>query len=478
VPAARPILVVWTAIVAYGAGLASLSVLRHEAFSTGRFDLGNMVQAVWSTAHGDPLAATSLSGEQFVRLGAHFDPILLLFALPWRLWPSPSLLLTAQALLVALGALPVFWLARKHLASERAALGFALAYLLLPPLQWMTLSEFHPVALATPLLLFAFWYLDEERLLAFAVFAALAAATKEHVPLAVAGLGLWYAFSRRRPWPGLAIAAAGVAVCALAVGIVIPHFSPEGGSSFYDRYSEVGGSPRGALETAVTDPGQLLGELGERRDGVYLFQLLLPLAGLPLVAPFVLVGAAPELALNLLSKVPTQSSIHFHYSATVLAAFAAAAVLGAARLARGRQAMAGRLAAVAVGLSLAANYALGPLPIWQAFPGGETLATTRHLVNEHDRISARALDLIPAGAVVSASNSLGGHLSERERFLSFPRLGDAAWVAVDETRPGNADRLEPLPYAAAIARLRRDPGWRLVFQRDGVLVFRRAIVGG
>jgi hypothetical protein len=34
-------------ITAYAAGFAALSVLRHEAFVTGRFDLGNMVQAVW-----------------------------------------------------------------------------------------------------------------------------------------------------------------------------------------------------------------------------------------------------------------------------------------------------------------------------------------------------------------------------------------------------------------------------------------------
>ena len=62
-----------------------------------------------------------------------------------------------------------------HASTSRRsapALGFALAYLLYPATQWVTLSEFHPVALACPLLLFAFWYLDEDRLVPFAVFAA------------------------------------------------------------------------------------------------------------------------------------------------------------------------------------------------------------------------------------------------------------------------------------------------------------------
>src|SRR5205809_1063274 len=140
------------------------------------------------------------------RLGAHVDPILVVFAPLWWLWPHPSLLLTAQALAVALGALPVFWLAQKHTGSDRAALGFSLAYLIFPATEWMTLNEFHPVALACPLLLFAIWYLDEERLLPFALFALLAALTREEVPIVIAGLGIWYAIAHRRWLAGTAIA--------------------------------------------------------------------------------------------------------------------------------------------------------------------------------------------------------------------------------------------------------------------------------
>ena len=158
VPTARAVLV--AGMTAYAAGFAALSVARHSAFVTGRFDLGNMVQAVWSTAHGHPLRMTNLHGDQISRLAAHVDPILVLFAPLWWIWPSPNMLLVVQAALIGLGALPIFLLARKHLASARVGVGFALAYLLYPATGWLALNEFHPVALATPLLLFAFWYLD------------------------------------------------------------------------------------------------------------------------------------------------------------------------------------------------------------------------------------------------------------------------------------------------------------------------------
>src|SRR3954468_3766733 len=169
-----PLTVLWAAIAAWAAGFASLSLLRQRAFATGRFDLGNMVQAVWSTAHGHPLRVTNLHGDQALRLAAHVDPVLVLFAPLWWLWPSPDLLLVAQSVAIALGAWPVYWLARKHLGSQRAGLGFALAYLLYPPTTWLALNEFHPGGLAMPALLFAFWYLDEDRLAPFAGFALFA----------------------------------------------------------------------------------------------------------------------------------------------------------------------------------------------------------------------------------------------------------------------------------------------------------------
>src|SRR4249919_1518810 len=222
---ASPPFLLWSAIAAFAAGFSALSVLRHRAFQTGRFDLGNMVQAVWSTAHGHPLQVTGLRGDEISRLAAHFDPALAAFASLWLVWPSPDSLLVAQAIAVALGAIPVFWLARKHLDSQRAGLGFALAYLLYPPTQWLTLNEFHPVALACPLLLFAFWYLDEGRLLPFALFGLLAATTKEEVALVVAGLGSWYALARRRRIEGALIVLGGVAVSALAIEVVIAHFN-------------------------------------------------------------------------------------------------------------------------------------------------------------------------------------------------------------------------------------------------------------
>jgi uncharacterized membrane protein len=467
-PSARVTVV--AAAAAFGAGYAALSVLRYRAFATGRFDLGNMVQAVWWTAHGHPLRMTNLHGEQISRLAAHVDPLLAVFGPLWWIWPSPNLLLVAQALAVATGAFPVYWLARKHLGSPRAGLGFALVYLLYPATGWLTLNEFHPVALATPLLLFAFWFLDNDRLAAFALCAVPAAASKEEIGLVIAGFGLWYVLARGQTAVGLGIALLGCAWSAIAIAVVIPHFHTAGESDFYGRYSEVGGSAAGIVKTTFTHPGRIVHAAFGARDLRYLLELVLPLAGLCLLAPLVLIAALPELAVNLLSATPTQTSIHFHYTAGLIPPLVAAAVLGAKRLSRWTLAV----AMVAVVAALVGNYRLGPIPGWRHVPGGSKFQATAARVTEHDRIAARALKLIPKSAVVSATNTLGSHLSARRRVLSFPYVQDATWIAADETQPGYADRYAPLPTALALAALRRNPDWRLVFEDDGVLVFNRA----
>jgi uncharacterized membrane protein len=468
-PGARPLL--WSAIGTYAVGFGALSVLRHRAFGTGRFDLGNMVQAVWSTAHGHPLQITGLRGDQISRLGAHFDPILAAFTPLWLVWPSPDMLLVTQAVAVALGALPVFWLARKHLGGERAGVGFALAYLVYPPTEWLTVNEFHPVALACPLLLFAIWYLDEGCLLPFGAFALAAATTKEEIALVVAALGVWYALAHARPVAGAAVAGAGVAAALVAIEVVIPQFKRAGSSSFFTRYSEVGSTPGGIVHTALTDPWKIVTTAFTARGLGYLARLVLPLGALVLLAPLALIAALPELAVNLLSAATTQTSIRFHYTAGLIPVLVAAAIFGAKRLQRLRPRL--PVATGVLALALVSSYLLGPIPVWRYFPGGQEHQAQAASVSEHDRIAARALQLIPSRAVVSATNSLGAHLSARRRVLSFPYLEDARWVAADETAPGYADRLAPLPTAVQLSWLRGNPEWRLVFERDGILIFQR-----
>lgn len=452
--------VVRAVALAWGVVFAALGALVHESFLSARYDLGNYVQAIDNTAHGRLLEATTQHGDQFTRLGVHVEPILLLFAPIWRLWPSPLLLVVLQPLVLAAGALPTYWLARKHLGSERQASVFAAAYLLYPATQWNAAGDFHPVSLAPSFLLFAIWYLDEDQLRRAVPFLVLAAATKEHIPLLIAWLGVLYWARHRRHVAAVTIVGASLTWFAVAAFVLLPHFAPPGVDLFADRYGGVGGSPARLAETIVLNPARIAAELGAD-DVAYALFVAIPLCGLFLFQPLLAAGAAPELTLSILSSRPEQTSIGAQYTASLIAFLVAASILGAARLSGP---MRRRAVRYLVGVS-----ALAALisPLWSAPFSIAALTSAKH------DAQAAAVDLVPSGAPVSATNHLGAHLSARRRVYGFPQRAQATWVVVDADDAVVADVPDRRAFRRALLQLRRDARFRLVYSRERVQVFRR-----
>jgi len=451
-------------------------VTARSAFATyqlPRYDLGNMVQAVWSTAHGRPLEVTHSTGEQAVRLASHVDPILALLAPLWIAAPSPLTLVAVQIGACALGALPVFWLGRRHLDSERAAALLALAYLMYPWLAWTAVEAFHPVTLAIPLLLFAVWFLDSGRLWAFAAFAVLAATTGELMGLAIGGLGVWYWLAHGQRRTGLAIAACGIGWTALAIKVLVPFFN-DGDSPFYDRFASVGGSPGGLFKTAFTDPGAVLSALTSSDDIAYVLWLGLPLAGAFLLAPKLALVGLPQLVINMLSDSEPTTDPRTHYTAAIVASLVAASVVGLSRLPSAHRV---RAAAFILGLCVLLSTLAGQL---LAVPGIKALGYQSDLSATHIDALDAAVSVVPEDAPLSTTNRVGGHLSARRYVYSVPIVDRAEWIVLDTwdpriAKPGSTIlEWDPAGFQRFRQRIERGAGWVRVFERDGVLVFRKA----
>jgi uncharacterized membrane protein len=457
------------AVVHGGAGIYALllvvgAVVHFEALRAGRADLGSMAQAVWSTAHGHFLETTSMAGQEITRLGVHVDPFLALLVPFWWAWPSPLMLLVVQVVAVSTGALPVYWLARKHLQSERAAAHFAFAYLVFPATQFNALtisSGFHAVSIAVPLILFAIWFLDEERLVLFTLFALLAASTKEEIPLAVGCLGIWYAVRSGKRLTGLTIFAAGLALTIVDFLVVIPHYARTGIDPFAARYSGVGTTPTGILHKAVSDPVALLQAVATGHKLLYVVLLLGPFLGLWLLEPLLFLGAIPDLAINLLSSKSDQTSIVYHWTAGIIPFTVAASVLGAARLKRDpdRVSLYALVGAGCLAVVSPLTVAIGTGDFAAALPSSSVRAARGH-----------ALNLVPAGAPVSASNELATYLSARRYVYVFPVIRDAHWLVLDQRGITYRDKVG---YRGAVRAIESSPNWKIVYAAHGVDVLRR-----
>src|SRR5580698_7011056 len=146
-PSARRFLV-WTALF-FSALTFTISWWHWWTFQYGTFDLAFYVQALWLALRGKWM----VSLLNVPLMGNHAEPIVFLLAPIFAVCPHPMTLVAVQTL--AFGTMPfTAWRIGQRMGLERrAALLLALATLLTPASLSVAIHEFHPEALAAPLLL-------------------------------------------------------------------------------------------------------------------------------------------------------------------------------------------------------------------------------------------------------------------------------------------------------------------------------------
>jgi uncharacterized membrane protein len=462
-----PLIVVGFMTAMYLAYFSWFTLRAYDVFVYQAYDLGIYDQAVWNTIHGQPFRST-LEEPYDILLGDHFEPILLPIALVYFLWDSPKALLLIQTAVLALGALPVYWLARDGLESalarsqsrekqtlasdqplallliEVSAVGFAGIYLLYPPVHSANVFEFHPSALAISLLLYTIYFLRRRRFALYFLFLILTMSTKEVVPLTTFVLGLYAFFMERKRTIGLWTMLASALWFGLVVFVIIPHFSPEGQSQYFgEYYGWLGGNASEVLARLVTHPELIWQRLARHDSLLYIRGLLRPVAYVAVLGLPMLLVATPALFLNILSDFPFQHNPlnFFQYAAAIAPFVIVAAIDGTAFLARQVGSLLERLrlmegqvrdvrplVAIAVAgaslvVSLAAQRYHGYVPFSSDFylaPRDEKVAAAEALVQR-----------VPAQGIVSSDLIFGPHLSHRESIYLYPSLHDAEYVVAD-----------------------------------------------
>ncbi len=460
-------------VVAYCAVFGALSLLRHEAFHSKGYDLGIFSQVIWNTARGQLYQTTLYPNAYSNFLGVHFAPVLALLAPLYWLFPDARVLLVFQTVVLALGVLPVYWLARQQLPAPLPLL-LSLAYLLLPSLHFVNLFDFHPIALVIPLLSFATYGLLQRRYGLFAAFLGLALLCQEEVAFIAVGLGLYLLLAQRRP-VGAALAGGGLLWGYALVSWVIPALGASAVQreySFLVRYGYLGDNVGEIVQTLLTRPVHVLARVCTEPRLRFVLHALVPFGLTPVIGLDVLALAGIPVAYLLLSAYDPMYSIQWHYTSPVIPFVALAAVIGCARLVRRwpssgfRWALAGFILTTSVGHYLAVS----PGPLGAYFdPDLYAVATPRATA------ARAALALIPAGSPAMAQSNLVPHLSERALVRLYPETPDLNEVEYVVCDPGGHiyGFLSHDELFLNMERLDANPYYERIFDRDGITVFRR-----
>jgi len=329
-------------ILAWAATFSVFSWFKFRYYLYSDIDLAVFAQAVDGLLHGRMFSSI----RELNWLGDHSSLVLFLVAPFYALARHPSTLTVLQSVALAVGAIPVWTLARRELGGGFVPLAFAALYLLYPALGYTALYEFHPETLSTSALLAAFACYRADRLAPTLAFAGFALLGKEDIALPVAAFALYALLARGPRRTRYAAGLGALALLSLVLSFAVLKPALSAGEVDYGRmYQQWGDTPREVVQGLLSRPleaaASLLLSPGKVYDTVlklqYHLHMLLPLLLLPLASPLTLAIALPTLASHFLSWRPAQHTIYYQYTATITPFVVAAAVLGARNLLRSRR---------------------------------------------------------------------------------------------------------------------------------------------
>jgi uncharacterized membrane protein len=497
------------------------SVYKYETYGQG-YDQVDFEQAIWNTVQGRPMEDSrfNFTGSVF---GMDWMPMLFLFVPFYAVLPSAHTLFFLQIVGAALGAIPVYWLARDRMGSKLAGLGLGAAYLLYPVLLHGVLNPFQVRLFSVTLLLFAFYWYEKGNWKLFWLFAALAMLARSDVSFVIVMFGV-YGLLTRKSWPHvLAPIVVGAGYFVLSALVLVPAFAypgaldppagpiidpmqcwPCGINPQLAYYGHLGRNGPEIVWNVISRPVDTFQLVFTGEKLGYLVSLLLPVLFLPLLSLRPLVLGLPILALNLLSTREAQFDYQHHYSLLLIPGIFAAAVYGAnsvvswderrmthdagtdngdagegTGLARRRFVVSSLLALglVAWGLVIQVPY---KNPAVRAFLFPEPPATVA-AANELAR-------MVPPEAMVAVSSKLAPHLLPRRYIYNFPPAPyspynfdgrvrddyvDLDYILVDPDAAALPFEGNKLGDKTGLEVLESLPEWKLVAEMEELRLYRR-----
>ncbi|MCB1005899.1 MAG: DUF2079 domain-containing protein [Acidimicrobiales bacterium] len=294
----------------------ALLALAHARSLESPVDLAGYSQAAWLIQQGLDPVMTATTDLPVLSQQAAF----LFVPLAWAISPLPiaPALLVIQSAALAIGAVPVWKIARRHANLRTGGAGALLfAYCFYPAVHNLNLDGFHPETIALPALLFGIYWGMADRWRLFMAMCVLVVLTRADLGLAVAGLGGVLVLNKH-PRRGALTIVAGTAWTVLAIAVIQPHYA-SGDFPHLDAFAAFGDTPLSALWGMIVHPGQVLGQLISEQNFQLLVFLLAPVLFLPLLAPRYLVPILPLQFLYMLADVP--SSAVFGQQTVAITAF-------------------------------------------------------------------------------------------------------------------------------------------------------------
>jgi len=501
--------IVWALIIAYTVFFSAYTINMHYTFRTYAWDLGILTQSLWTTLNSDKTMYSTLEvhyGNPTGNfLGVHFSPILFAVLPIYALYQSPETLLVFQSFVLAVAALPLYWIARDKLQNKLYALAFSTAYLLNPAIHGVNTFDFHLEIFTPVFILFAFYYIDKGKWLKAIPFIALELTTLEFAPIIVLSLGFYFFLKKlgevvsnrenkfksvKKLAPPVMLMLVSVFSFYLAVHVIqtinpLKTGGPPGvwsywGSNIFEVANNVIRNPAEAITTMITP----------LEKPYFIIFLLGSALFLPLLAPIELIISLPWIIAALLSDYAPYYQPYYQYSAFVVGQISVAAIYGFRRLFstynaenNGRKQKKVLLALLIGDLLLFATISPVGIP---AFTQRTLRPYSISSVFDQNHVEKlhKAISLLPANASVATIWDIFPHVCQRldayfldQYFSEHPGDYPAEYILVDMKSPCLTLRIYgPTPYEVLLG-LMKSGKYGVIASLDGVMLLQKGYHG-
>lgn len=480
-------LFLWIAISLYCAVFGTMSVLRYLSFHTAFFDLGIYDHSVWNIAE---------RGDLSYLAWGHFRPIVGVYALFYKLFPSAMTLLLLQTLAIGLSAVPLYYIAKKKLGQGFYALLIVIIYFLYSPVAYNNLFDFHTDHLIILLMFLGFYFLEKDKPLAFFLVCLPGLFLKEPLILSIGAMGL-YAIVRYRMYKsGTILFVGSLLFFFLVVNVLIPGLNEGvyGGELLEKSFSYLGSSVFEIARNIFLHPGIIIKEIANIWKMGYLTFLFVPLLLIPLLSPFSLLPALPALAISLLSQWRTHYWIQYQYTASLIAPIFISLIYGLKFLSKregylktwlkkhlrinlGKSRFLKTSLFTILAVSIYYNITLSPSPIsvffWKRIM--RDYYQTAYIITERDRVLDNAIRrFIPKEASVTSQNTVNNsYLAHRTEYQPFVRGTEKTdYIVLDRKRVDFIrDETYKEEYEEKFNKLSEN--YREIYSYDGIYIFER-----
>jgi uncharacterized membrane protein len=440
------VLLLW---IGYAYFFSKFSITNHHAFGTRTTDLGYYDNIFYQSIHGRPLGCTFIKGGYHG--SAHFDPLLVILSPLYLIYPRAETLLVLQSVWCGAGVIPVYLIAKRELKSPLAGVLLAAAYAAYPALHGANMYEFHSLTLLNTPVLWALYFLEGRRWRWYYPVLCVVLLTREDAALLMCFVGAWAVLSKRHVRAGWIT----IVLSMLYFGVVKAFFmtstdifmSGKESYSFEYYYRELIPNRHGMLgllASLLTNPAYVLKHVMKEAKVVYFLQLFVPLAFVPLAARGRRFKLIYGLVFLFLATRKPVYSVYFQYSTVLFPLLFAITPAGIKSLTSGtlpelfklrpHQLQRAILGAIVV-CSVLTSWKFGGILKNDAFRGGFSRPARELTEAKRDRyVQLRAIwdEHIEPGAVVSTTNRVGAHLSNRKHAYFYRQKKPSHYAFIDE----------------------------------------------